>query len=112
MPACDICNEPPGPSAKRYSAAQLRSAVETGYRPKVAIEHHKRLSSQLGLNLSDDHWFGEWVAQVRRDQTDWLLCQSCGAGLEAHLQRRAGAPPQLPPQPQPRLRRSLFGWRR
>jgi hypothetical protein len=107
MPACDICNDPPGPNAKRYSAAQLHSAVDTGYRPAAAIEHHKRLASPLGLNLPDAHWFGEWVAQVRQDQTDWLLCQTCGAGLEAHLQGSADGPP-----PQPRRRRGLFGWRR
>ncbi|MEQ7004968.1 hypothetical protein ABN028_02095 [Actinopolymorpha sp. B17G11] len=116
MPACDICDAPPGPDAKRFTADRLRAAVDSGYRPAAVIEHYRSLAGRLGLDRGDDHWYGEWVAQVRQDRTDWLLCQSCWTGLEAHLKRPdtgqfAGAPPVSPSASPPRRR--WFGrWRR
>ena len=114
MPACDICNDPPGADAKRYSAARLRSAVDTGYRPRAVVEGYRSVAAVLRIDLGDDHWFAEWVAQVRRDRTDWVLCRSCWTGLEAHF-RRGGATPGPSPelrQPPPHRRRRLFGRRR
>jgi hypothetical protein len=122
MPACDICNATPGPDARPISAVRLRVAVETGYRPAAVIEHYRRLTGPLGLDLGDDHWFGEWVEQVRRDQTDWLLCQSCWTGLEGHLDQPGDDQPgneepaaehPAADQPASRPRRRWFGrWRR
>ncbi|MFI0420783.1 hypothetical protein [Spongiactinospora sp. 9N601] len=83
--ACDICGSLSGAGAKRYSAAQLQAAVNTGYRPSVALEQFQRLAKSFDLSLPDDYWYGEWVAQVRRDKTDWLLCWACRAGIEHHL---------------------------
>ncbi|HEY0452099.1 hypothetical protein [Actinophytocola sp.] len=106
MPACDICDDPPGPDAKRYTAKQLRAAVDSGYRPRAVIEGYRAVAGRLGLDLGDDHWFGEWVGQVRRDRTDWVLCRTCATGLDDHLGKPAGGPP-----PPPRGR-GLFGRRR
>jgi hypothetical protein len=113
MPVCDICNATPGSDAEQIPAGQLRAAVDTGYRPAAVIEQYRRLASRLGLNLGDDHWYGEWVTQVRNDSTDWLLCRSCSTGLEAHLARPATVQrPAAQPAPEPRRRWLSRWWRR
>jgi hypothetical protein len=112
MPVCDICNATPGPDAKRFTADRLREAVNTGYRPAAVIEHYRGLAGRLGLDLGDDHWYGEWVEQVRRDRTDWLLCQTCSTGLVAHLANPGAARPAAarpaPAQPASPPRRRWF----
>jgi hypothetical protein len=81
MPVCDSCNATTGADAIRYTAGQLRHAVDTGYRPQHRV----------------------WPVQAHRDPTDWLLCGPCARDLDAHLDRHAGARP-------PRWR-DLFGKR-
>lgn len=104
MPACDICNATTGADAIRYSASQLRHAVDTGYRPEPAIASSRALGEMFGVARGERHWHREWVAQVRGDATGWLLCGPCARDLDIHLDRHAGARP-------PRWR-DLFGKRR
>ncbi|WP_246842764.1 hypothetical protein [Allokutzneria sp. NRRL B-24872] len=83
MTHCDICNCPPEPDAKRYPAARMRSAVNTGFRPAAAVRLYTSLANvfQRGVGIE------QWVEQVRKDTTDWVLCRSCATELDEHVEQ-------------------------
>ena len=74
MNACDLCNVPLGSNADRYSASQIRKAVQAGLRPD---SNSVELGAAFGMSKEDTQQ--AWIQQVMTDNTDWLLCPACSA---------------------------------
>lgn len=76
MAVCDLCNTPISSASKRYSAAQVRAAVNAGLLPS---------GSAAELAKVFDPSLQGWKQMVLSDSTDWVLCPSCSVLADARL---------------------------
>jgi len=77
---CDLCVSGIGPSARRYSASQMKTAVRRELRPPESID---RVGHAVGM--AKESFTEKWIQRVMADTTDWAMCDSCAARVEQYL---------------------------
>lgn len=80
MAICDLCNDSAGGNSKRYSSAQVRTAVRAGLRPDPAM-----FAMGAAFGLSAEESAAGWIQQVMSDSTDWVLCGTCAQKADRYV---------------------------
>jgi hypothetical protein len=80
MGNCDLCNKSIAISAERFSAAQIKSAVQAGLLPPSNID---TLGGVFGMSQEKAHV--GWIQRVMADSTDWAMCSSCASTVRKYL---------------------------
>jgi hypothetical protein len=84
MSVCDVCNGNINARSKRYSADQMRFAVRVGFRPpQQVLNALTTMFSITGIENPERYALTNWINKAMEDTSDWLLCETCAASLDA-----------------------------